>query len=410
MESKYSLFVDIDDVLVYSSPLIQKQVNEKTVYKTDVLESIEQLRRNVLYFNKTVEKECVESFKEKRLPDTQRFPKEIFNIKNDNLEFDKLSDKEINDIYIKPLSSSGYYLSIVNQIYNQFLEQRDMFLENDNLEYGKAKEYNFEEESKRQFSFKKRIIDCWDMIVKINKFCLIEATRISMDAKYNNMYPNYEDLVKNDSNDIIRTNINENDYKYFLYEKPIQDICRLFNSDLLEYIIRNFNIERMESKEIINYDEIYQTENVNHKAVLMIYRAMLSHNIDSLYLLSHHNGIREFKAKENLMKKLFPKGKFVGLRFHNKEHNLERRERSSKIDKALIVCNKEPEDMILIDDSKANCSDWQEKGGRVILYREITDAEKTSKIEESEFLRITDFNMLEQALDTIMIKGKEKIR
>ena len=410
MRNNYSLFVDIDDVLVYSSPMIQKQVDEKTVFKTSILESIEQLRRNVLYFNKEVEKECNNAFNEKRLPDITRFPKEIFNIKKDNLQFEDLTDREIEDIYIKPTSSSSYYLSIVNQIYNYYLELRDMFLENDNLEYGKAKEYQFDEERKRILLFKNRIIDSWDMIIKINKFCLTEATKISTEAKYHNEYPDYGDLVKTDNNDIIRTNANESDYNYFLYEKPIQDICRLVTNNLLEYILLNFNIERKESKELIDYDYIYQQKNVNKKAVLMIYRAMLSNNIDSLYLLSHHNGTRECKAKKELMTKLFPKGEFVGLRFHSMEHNLERRQRSSKMDKALAVCDKNPEDMILIDDSKANCSDWQNKGGKVILYREISDAEKTSRMEKSEFLRITDFNMLEEALDEIMTNEKRKVK
>ena len=409
-KNNYSLFVDIDDVLVYSSPLIQKQVDEKTVFKTNILESIEQLRRNVIFFNKEVEKECYNAYQEKRLPDTKHFPKEIFNIKNENLSFDNLTDYEIQEIYVKPLTSGGYYLSVVNQIFNQFLELRDMFLENDNLEYGKAKEYNFDEERKKILLFKSKVIDSWDMITKINKFCLTEATKISMEAKFSNQYPDYGDLVKTDNNDIIRTTTNESDYNYFLYEKPIQDICKLVTNNLLEYILLNFNIERKESKELIDYDSIYQQKYVNQKAVLMIYRAMLSNNIDSLYLLSHHNGIRECTAKKNLMKRLFPKGEFVGLRFHATEHNLERRERSSKIDKALVVCDKEPKDMILIDDSKANCSDWQEKGGKVILYREISDAEKTSRIEKSEFVRITDFNMLEQALEEIMVNEKRKVK
>ncbi len=410
MKNNYSLFVDIDDVLVYSSPLIQKQVDEKTVFKTNILESIEQLRRNVMFFNKEVEKECQKAYEEKRLPDTSRFPKEIFNIKKDGLVFENLTDREIQDIYVKPTTSSGYYFNVVNQIFNQFLELRDMFLENDNLEYGKGKEYNFEEERKRILLFKSKIIDCWDMLSKINKFCLNEVTKISMNARYNHTYPDYGDLVKTDSNDIIRTNINKNDYNYFLYDKPIQDVCRLVTSNLLEYILLNFNIEKRLSEEVIDYDMIYQECHVNQKAVLMIYRAMLSNNIDKLYLLSHHNGTRESHAKKALMNKLFPNGEFVGLRFHAMEHNLERRQRSSKMDRALTVCEKDPSDMILIDDSKANCSDWQEKGGKVILYRELSDAEKTSRMEKSEFLRITDFNMLEEALEEIMTKEKRKVK
>ena len=74
-KNNYSLFVDIDDVLVYSSPLIQQQVNEKTVFKTYVLENIEQLRRNIIYFSKELAKECATAYNEKRLPDTKRFPK-----------------------------------------------------------------------------------------------------------------------------------------------------------------------------------------------------------------------------------------------------------------------------------------------------------------------------------------------
>lgn len=410
MRSKYSLFVDIDDVLVYSSPLIQKQVNEKTVFKTYILENIEQLRRNIIYFGNELAKECATAYNEKRLPNFERFPKEIFSIKNENAKFDDLTDIEIQDLYVNPMTSVSFYLTLANQILNQFLELRDMFLENDNLEYGDAKEYNFEEERKKILLFKNKVLDNWRMISKINNFCLSEATRISSEARAKKIMPNYGDLVKTDSNDIIRTNVNKSDYTYFLYEKPIQDICKLVSNDLLEYILLNFNIERNTSKELIDYDMIYSDDNVNRKAVLMIYKAMLSNGIDSLYLISHHNGTRECTAKEDLMKKLFPSGIFVGLRFHGQEHNLTRRNRSSKMDKALLVCNNDTQNMILIDDSKPNCSDWQEKGGKVILYRELSDAEKTSRMENSEFLRITDFNMLEEALDEIISEGKKKVK
>ena len=49
-ETKLYLLVDIDDFLVYSSDKLQKIVNEKTNFKTEVLQMLEQLNRNCRYF------------------------------------------------------------------------------------------------------------------------------------------------------------------------------------------------------------------------------------------------------------------------------------------------------------------------------------------------------------------------
>lgn len=407
-DNMFSLFVDIDDVLVSSSPLIQKQVNEKTIFKTSVLRNIEQLKRNCEYFVKEIEKECNVAFDEKRLPDFKRFPKELFEVDVNNFNFDLCSQEELNKIYLYPIGNAMYYLKVADLILNQFLEERDMFLENDNLPYGVSKNYNYPEEEKNIEMFKQMIVNNYKALTLVNEFCVNEVKNISINARNNGVVPDYGALVKMDSNDIIRTNDSNNDYEYYVYEKPIIDVQNCINGDVLGYALNNFDILKTPSKELINYDSIYQIENVNLKAVLMIKKVLLSESIKSMYIISHHNGDREFNAKNKLMQELFPGVEVIGLRFHDSEHNIKRRYRSSKFAAARRVCNLDAKYMILLDDSKDNCKDWVSNDGKVILYRKVTDAERTSKIENSEYPRITDFDYLEATIEDIVTTQKQK--
>ena len=82
---------------------------------------------------------------------------------------------------------------------------------------------------------------------------------------------------------------------------------------------------------------------------------------------------------------------FIGQRFHDSEHNAKRRARSSKVDHAMECLDISASQIVLLDDSKANCGDCVEKGGTAILYKPETDSEKINgKIEDTGFNRILD--------------------
>ena len=100
------LFVDIDDFLVKSSPLIQKQVNEKTGFKTETLSMLEQTKRNCLYYRKHVASECTKAFLEKRMPELEDFLLRSIGLKRINpFYFDQKVNYQLLRKYHVPLKS-----------------------------------------------------------------------------------------------------------------------------------------------------------------------------------------------------------------------------------------------------------------------------------------------------------------
>ena len=92
------------------------------------------------------------------------------------------------------------------------------------------------------------------------------------------------------------------------------------------------------------------------------------------------------------------------------EHNIERRGRSSKFIKAYEYCGYDPELMLLLDDSIDNCKDWKGNNGKTILYRRVTDAEKSAKIERTEYNRIVNFTELDDAVRNIYVEVNSKVK
>ena len=120
MDSKKILFCDIDDVLIKSSPFIQEYVNNNTIFKTEILKTIEQLIRNCKYYVNKVEEECDSALKENRRPDLRKFPN--LNIDLNSLNYDFISYDKKKEICDNIKNAARYYLGIANSILNQFLE------------------------------------------------------------------------------------------------------------------------------------------------------------------------------------------------------------------------------------------------------------------------------------------------
>lgn len=131
-------FVDLDDCIVESSPLIQQAFDEKTSFKNDKLETLEHILASC---KETYEKNFIEV---ERAQTCNEKPKIIGSIKvgsNDIMKITSSSSgltkeqKERNRLYrwyIKPLEISKKAYDEARMNKEMFLEERDYFLERDN--------------------------------------------------------------------------------------------------------------------------------------------------------------------------------------------------------------------------------------------------------------------------------------
>ena len=422
------LFIDIDDLLVRSSPLIQKQVEAKTNFKTSTLKMLEQLKRNCQYLVDQVTLECKIKKEQKKLPDFSTFPilKDYFQ-KQKISSFDDINTYNEIIVYEEPINIVKYYLQVANKLFEQFLETRDMFLEVDNLPFGESKKYSVVDEVANLNYFIQLIYNNKYDLRDISEYALKEVKKISSLAKearssYPNYLPEYGSLVKMDTNDVIKNKSSESEKEegtnYLLLEKPVETLEGCFkNIDSMTDIIGNYSeIIFHKSKEDINYASIYKMENTNSDAIEAIKNLLNTGWFSKAFTLSHHNGGREEKCKRKITKEIFSDiqmgVEFIGQFFHQFKHNVLRRGRSSKIDNAMHLCGLKPHQMVLIDDSVDNCMDWYKKGGIAILYKPMTDAEKmTSTIQEFPFARIMSFDSDEliNVVSAYYKKGIQKV-
>ena len=404
------LFVDIDDFLVKSSPLIQRQVDEKAGFRTETLSMLEQTKRNCTYFYKLVAAECQSAFIEKRIPRLEYFLlRRIGFTYLDTLKFEELSGSDINLLYKKPIECAKEYVNIADLFLNRFLEERDTFLEVDNLPFGQNKEFNKVKEDEMTAYF----TDLWNSykneLEKINEFCFLAIDRIVHDAKRRNsggvyVIPDYGDLIRMDSNDVLKTNSidSSSSKEKILYEKPIETIRNCYyNSHLFSDIKTNSVVFNTPSRELIDYDAIYQSCNVNWGAVYLVQDLIASGRFIGYYALTHHNGNRELHAKKRLISEILPQVQLLDLRFHSNEHDVERRYRSSKREYVESL-GFDITRAVLFDDSRDNCFDWSIKKednssdnrGLALLYKPQTDSEYINGVlERSPLERITNFNL-----------------
>lgn len=392
------LFVDIDDFLVRSSPKIQDQVDKKTGFKADTLRMLEQTIRNCKYYTKYVSEECAKAYRERRMPKLDEFLLRSVGISNISpFYFDSLTDEDKKKIYMTPVDKAREYIDAASQIFNQFLEERDTFLEIDNMAFGDIKKFDMAREKATIERFRGLLEEKLYGLIKINEFCLIEIERIVYEARSKNVrgaliIPDYGDLIRMDSNDVLKQNSISTSTKKedILYKKPVETIRNCyFNKDHFYDILRNFTVFSTPSAEIIDYDGIYRKVNVNFAALNLVQKLLESGRFTACYALTHHNGDREEIAKRRFIKEILPQIGFVGLRFHPVEHDAERRMRNPKIDYVLDNLPYPAERVVLLDDSLDNCRTWAntdrtETGERplAILYKPYTDSEIINGVPE----------------------------
>lgn len=392
-DTELYLLVDIDDLLVKSSDKLQKVLDDQTNFKTNVLRMLEQLNRNCRYFYTQVKKECDMAKFSGGKPKLDRFA-----------IFDKMNLERRYDWYTKPIMASKYYLDVATSLLNQFLEERDTFLEIDNMSRGESKIFDYKREMEVINKYAEVICNSKDDFHRINCFCLKEIINLIYEAKKKNTgdvltIPEFGSLVSMDTNDIIKVSSLSSEEmsnkEYILYQKPLDDIRNCINlEDRLYDIIINASAFTTASGEVVDYKKIHSEENVNWEAVRLVEDLIHSRMFKGVYFSTHHNGKREELAKINLMGRIIPEANgFIGQRFHDDEHNVTRRRRSSKIDKACEYLMIKPSQIVLLDDSIANCSDCKKKGGTEILYKPQTDSEIINgKLEDNGFNRILSFD------------------
>lgn len=390
------IFWDWDDVVVKSSPYLQEQVNEKTCFKTRTLVMLEQLKRNCEFLKEVVKKECESSFARKRLPNLKKFP--IFNgnsftVKYPYFTFSRMTKEQYEDIYKNPIKSCDYYIGVVDLLLNQFLEERDSFLEKDNLPKNKIIKYDYQKEMENVQYYTDLINNNKNILLKISEYCLKEVEKISASAKVNREIPDYGSLIKMDSNDILRDNDESENLEYFLYNKPIKDVTKVLTTiDYLDDIVSNFWEYLNPSREVIDYKSIHSLEHVNFDVVDVIKKLEDSPYVAGQAFLSHHNGARELFYKESLANEILPEIPFIGMRFHDIEHNGIRRNRTDKYPEADKYLNNDPRRRLLTDDSIPNNRMWEGHDAKTILYRKVTDAERVlNRLSDTGFTRITHF-------------------
>lgn len=391
------LLIDMDDFLINMADKQQEMLDRHEFkngvrFKTKTIKMLEQLRHNCRYLISEVEKECKKAAAANAIPDFSCFP--TFS----NYKFD------INDPnrYENAIKHAQYFFDVADILYNQFFEERDVCLEIDNLYKGHTITFDLDKEH-QQIAMCKSLIDAnRESFRAISEFCLAEGTRLSAEAQSNNengnlTRPDYGPLVSMDSNDVLKKGdleltdeVKLAKYKeHVLYEKPIELLQNCVdNLDDMDDIVTNEAVFSMESEEVIDFDAIYNIENINLDAVdfildLLKWAPVAEVPILGVFIDTHYTGEREGNSKIKLAKKVFPDidGMLVQF-FHQYKHNVVRRGRWSKVEFALEVLARVfgegviTADMLhLSDDSSDNTKDCNNRDGLSTHYKPQTDTE-----------------------------------
>ena len=338
------IFFDMDDVLVKSSPLQQKELDRMTIYTDKATQAVDDLMQIAKSFNGDINLDDSDRktgiigldklIKACRLT-YERVKKLVDDAKRNNMPVDSS---------LIPLAKLGSN-DILKSVKDVSKMSED---EKNNLMYEVPLE---------------RIRYAWNYIANV------EWSRIKIELNKDN-WSNYVKKMFNSKTMLDAA-------------KVLSDTFGDFHDHFLE---TNNKIDP--DKNIINYRKIYSKENLIDGALDTLKDCYDSSDFQSVEILSHHNGGYEFKAKEEMISSLLDGRniKFNGLFFHggkfHDEHKNDgkRRTRSSK---ALYILDDHGytniRDCVLVDDSTANCDEWARRGGIAILYRPMSEEEQLSK-------------------------------
>ncbi len=421
---------DIDDFLVNSADAQQEQLDKYEPangvrLKTNFMQMLEQLRRNCEYLKDKVREECIKAQSERRNPDFSHLPA-FKNYKRSKGKYK----------YTAPIDFADEYCMAARELYRQFFEERNTFLEIDNKRRGEGLEMTDErilKEYARKEKIKGVIKANGSVFKEINEFCLEEINRIVEKAKEQNEIkakaqeasgqqgeqkirltrPNFGKLFSIDVNDVLKKNsmdeVDEDvDEEYVLYEKPLEILQNCVDQQEglitqswdLNVIVNNFKIYFMKSEEYIDFAAIYSMENVNWPAVNYALDLIYSGKLVGAFAHSHYTGIREGYYKVKLIMELLPMlNGVIFQRFLAIDHDaaldfdMYIRERDTKITYTCETLGVGPEVLELNDDSKDNIVPARKCGAITCWFKRVTDSEKINgELEDISPDRITKFD------------------
>ena len=422
------LLIDMDDLLINMADVQQEMIDNYEFkngvrFKTNVIKMLEQQIRNCEYLVAEIEKECEAAKSEGRAPRLNGFP--TFG----NYVYDPKNPMRYKD----PVEKIKRYLKDAKTLYDQYFEERDTFLEIDNLPKGKKLKFNLKKEHKTIEKCRKLIMADKTAFEEINEFCLGEVKHKIDDAKQKGdlTNPEYGKLISMDSNDVLKKNeLNlknaEEVFSYkehVLYEKPLEllENC-VREQDHIWDIITNEAVFSMASEEVIDFKKIYDimSDRVNGDAVEFIKALIGSGLFVGAFIDTHYNGYREGYYKIELAKQLLPEANgIVCQMFHDYRHNAKKRTRSSKVGGAIKQLTRyfghkliNAKRIVLTDDSTPNMIDCVAKGGLGVQFKPFTDSEiineKSEETGDGSYLRITKFGKESFVMTCMMILEKMK--
>lgn len=183
---------DIDDFLVNSADAQQEQLDKYEPangvrLKTNFMRMLEQLRRNCEYLKDKVREECKKAQTEKRNPNFSHLPA-FKNYRRGNGQ----------NKYTAPIDFADAYCMAARELYRQFFEERNTFLEIDNKRRGEGLEMTDErivKEYARRENIKNIVKANGRAFKEINEFCLGEIKHIIEDAKTRNRREKIKDFI-----------------------------------------------------------------------------------------------------------------------------------------------------------------------------------------------------------------------
>lgn len=420
------LLIDMDDLLINMSDIQQEMIDQYEFkngvrFKTNVIKMLEQQIRNCEYLLNEVEKECEAAKRDNRAPNLARFP--IFK----NYVFNPKSIIR----YDEPVAIVKRYLKDAKTLYGQYFEERDTFLEIDNLPKGQKLKFNLKKEHSTIEKCRKLIMKDKVAFEEINKFCLNEGKRKINEAKQKGdlVNPEFGKLISMDNNDVLKKNeLNikntEEVAKYkehALYEKPLELLENCVNEqDHIWDIVSNEAVFTMASEEVVDFKKIYDimSDRVNGDAVEFVKALIESGYFVGAFIDTHYNGYREGYYKIELAKQLLPEvNGIICQMFHDHKHNGKKRIRSSKVGGAIKQLRKyygakliDALRILLVDDSTPNMKDCNEKGALGVQFKPFTDSEiineKNEETGDGKYFRITKFCKEAFVMTCMMIQGR----
>lgn len=247
---KYKLFIDCDDVIVMSSPLIQKDVENNTRFKSSELISRERLLKMLRYFQKKINDKNISLEELAMLKESLKYEMNA----NDVIRVEQ------GDVSIT--SAIQTLCSLAEHDKEMFLEERDAYLERDNKNLeGGAVDYD-------SIYRKENMAPCNSVFLK-----WLYDTELFSDI--------YEITSQNGPReDNAKANLNKKEFPFIHYlslrfhNTEHVDGIRRGRSSKAEYTMRTLNIPDLADCVLIDDSTANVTDWMNYNGIGLLYKPL----------------------------------------------------------------------------------------------------------------------------------------